>query len=925
MLSSVADARSGRLSMQTNKPCDIFLAGALVLVINLTSCLVSHSPRCGVRVLKDEKCIHMDSCPCDSRWCYLCGKEGCPRGGGGCDEDGESTVMIGHDSRQRKWYQAVQIPANAFARSVCSGIFLHNLAGWSNFNIGSESSAIGAQNEFLRRRQAFMVRAVKEETDADLWAALRKKHPALLRDVPTPGRQIEWESLDHAEYPLFGARARARQDGASGRFDDTFVPREVAVDADAQTRLLAAFERERRAEEERAQRRRRAEARRVEERRRQQARDRARIAEQRARFEEADRQVATRRRWSCCVTVSMMTVAILLVLATTQIMTHQPPMNPMVAPEPEPEPLPEPEPEPESSAAAFKCNWACSALQLVPVVELAIGSALHICTHIFAIVRDQRRFNIGDVNGLGEFFIASLLGGVAAFWHAMITPRDLVTSNFTTWFALPWLGGIPSGLWLLAQVEGMYTALHGRHFWAATSGRSHIAGLLVVAHVVMYYALPAAVFVANHDLRHLEPEPRVEYQCDWVCDALWLVPLAELGLCAVCFVAFLFCLMCKEDVPRHMDFMRAGPYSCCFGVTVHTLASSMACGLAHWPALLWWLSPVTFVEGHVLVSYILAPVCSGALAPFIALNALRFVGESYGYELRWRCVNEYTTISAMVSLLQLFGYVVGVAYVRNWSEPSTVDFECTWPCMALRGEAIASLIAVLPAGKLIWSEELDAYSRRVHELSCTFRVSAGIGGMLIALFCFGLPLWLSLLRPQILVNGFGLWVYLLVAGIPALNFGGAAAVSFHRLRDGQQRDSNKELCIPSIVTVLYGTAAVWLLWIFRQSLDPTFAQPLSRSAHNEMVLVWVTIAVNWLGLLLLVVRCTQLISCCLIPCCRACHAAIFLHCRCRLRSTPARNSGDRVLPIPLLMQSALSTQDVTCMRAWLRATVLERR
>ena len=94
MLSSVADARSGRLCMQTNKSCDIFLAGALVLVINLTSCLLSHSPRCGVRVLKDDKCIHMDSCPCGSRWCYLCGKEGCPRGGGGCDEDGESTVMI---------------------------------------------------------------------------------------------------------------------------------------------------------------------------------------------------------------------------------------------------------------------------------------------------------------------------------------------------------------------------------------------------------------------------------------------------------------------------------------------------------------------------------------------------------------------------------------------------------------------------------------------------------------------------------------------------------------------------------------------------------------------------------------------------------------------------------------------------------------
>ena len=310
-----------------------------------------------------------------------------------------------------------------------------------------------------------------------------------------------------------------------------------------------------------------------------------------------------------------------------------------------------------------------------------------------------------------------------------------------------------------------------------------------------------------------------------------------------------------------MDRMRAGPWSCCFGVTACTLASSMACGLAHWPALVWWLSPDTFVDGHVFVSYILAPVCSGALAPFVGWLALCFAAESCGYNVnrrqRWW---QWTTLVAMVSLLQFIGYVVGVAYVRNWSEPLTVGFKCTWPCMALRGAAIASLIAVLPAGKLIWSEQLHAI-----QTSCTFRVSIGIVGILIALFCFGLPLWLSLLRPQILVTGFGCWVYFLVAGIPALNFGGAAAVSFHRLRDGQQRDSNKDLCIPPIVTVLSGTAGVWLLWILRQSHDPAFAQPLSRSAHKKMVLVWVTIAINWLGLLLLVVRCTQLISCCLIP------------------------------------------------------------
>jgi hypothetical protein len=47
-------------------------------------------PACGVQCVKDDACIHMDSCPCGSSWCFLCGKPSgpgagkCPRGRG-CD------------------------------------------------------------------------------------------------------------------------------------------------------------------------------------------------------------------------------------------------------------------------------------------------------------------------------------------------------------------------------------------------------------------------------------------------------------------------------------------------------------------------------------------------------------------------------------------------------------------------------------------------------------------------------------------------------------------------------------------------------------------------------------------------------------------------------------------------------------------------
>ena len=140
-------------------------------------------PRCGTRMVKDDACIHIDSCPCGSKWCFLCAQENCPRGGGGCDE---------------------------------VSYYLENHPGWNECNIGEESASRGAQQEFYRQRQAFMVRAVMEHTPPDLWARFREKHPDLLSDTPTPGRNIAWDSLESAEMPLFGAnKARAEAENAA--------------------------------------------------------------------------------------------------------------------------------------------------------------------------------------------------------------------------------------------------------------------------------------------------------------------------------------------------------------------------------------------------------------------------------------------------------------------------------------------------------------------------------------------------------------------------------------------------------------------------------------------------------------------------------------------------------------------------------------
>ena len=177
-------------------------------------------PKCGLQCIKDDACVHMDSCPCGSSWCFLCGKESgkeegqCPRGEGGCDAGGGQG----------------------------GGCYLERHTGWEHCAIAGEDSAQGAQKEFLRRRQAFLVRKVKEKAAPEIWERLQRESPGFLKDVPTFGREIEWETLDSAEPPLFGAN-RNNSDGGSDMLSRmNGEGEEQEMDADAQRRLERHFE-----------------------------------------------------------------------------------------------------------------------------------------------------------------------------------------------------------------------------------------------------------------------------------------------------------------------------------------------------------------------------------------------------------------------------------------------------------------------------------------------------------------------------------------------------------------------------------------------------------------------------------------------------------------------------------------------------------
>eukprot|EP01047_Picozoa_sp_COSAG01_P106840 COSAG01_NODE_35905_length_524_cov_116.416471_2_plen_119_part_01 len=69
--------------------------------------------------------------------------------------------------------------------------------------------------ELLRRRQAVLVRKVKEAADPASWQRLRDAKPELLSGLLSHDREIPWDSVDSATLPLFGANAVDGGDGAT--------------------------------------------------------------------------------------------------------------------------------------------------------------------------------------------------------------------------------------------------------------------------------------------------------------------------------------------------------------------------------------------------------------------------------------------------------------------------------------------------------------------------------------------------------------------------------------------------------------------------------------------------------------------------------------------------------------------------------------
>ena len=172
---------------QARQKKDLAYQARLCVIEALTIGQAIKCPGCKNPKRKDDACMHMD-CDCGVHFCYACGADRYPG-------------VLGRGERYR--------PENKVDCGCdATSIYLQSQPGWSNFAQGNERPATGALNEFHRRRMAYFVGVVKRAIEPDVWGDLRETYPHLLQDV-IARRSIQWDEVDTAEHPKFGARAES--------------------------------------------------------------------------------------------------------------------------------------------------------------------------------------------------------------------------------------------------------------------------------------------------------------------------------------------------------------------------------------------------------------------------------------------------------------------------------------------------------------------------------------------------------------------------------------------------------------------------------------------------------------------------------------------------------------------------------------------
>lgn len=545
--------------------------------------------------------------------------------------------------------------------------YLEQHPGWGNFALpdSGENAAFAAQQEFLRRRQAFMVGAVKVHTDADLWTRLRQEHADLLQNVPTKGRHIDWDTLDEADMPLFGANKRHAE--ANG-----------GESVDAQRRRMREHWANVRLEEELDRR----------------------------------REVVERRMEQCCVPVVNILMAA-VVAGTAGMMQYFPPESPMVlrddggwgsslsghnsTPSPVPAPpatdsgswsSPGSNGGSEDDLADGECNsWACQTVVWGPRAQFALGGLFW----LFCLVII---FNKQGCKEMCRYFGAMLLLGGLGYWSLIMSPVDLVEVHWAVAYILcatctglvqPLFVTVPlaTALDALQRLESANNCL----LFVACSACQLCTWLIVYAIALVdvrsSYEIPehdSGVVVPGGDSAP-EPEPEAhaaDFSCGFFCSVVpWFSRVqAGIGLLSLVLAAVGWLKHWRQEGEVERDEV--------LGAVLWIFLTIIGAGISLWPSTLsgeetcttgWW------------VAYIFAPFCVVVLGPLWAscniLCCFHWLLENDDDE------DHAFNIAAVIGCCCGIGYLVAIIVTRvsnsDW-EPASLglaNLECGAWCEVL--------------------------------------------------------------------------------------------------------------------------------------------------------------------------------------------------------------------------------------------------
>lgn len=511
-----------------------------------------------------------------------------------------------------------------------------------------------------------MVGAVKAHTDTDLWTRLRQEHADLLQNVPTKGRHIDWDTLDEADVPLFGAnKRRAEENGGES--------------VDAQRRRMREHWANVRLEEELDRR----------------------------------REVVQRRMEQCCVPVVTVLVAA-VVVGTAVMMQYFPPESPMVLRDDNgwgssltghnATPSPAPAPSATDSGSSWsssgsnggdedyladgECNgWACQTVVWGPRGQFALGGLMWLfCLGLV--------FSKQGCKELCQYFGAMLLLGGLGYWPLIMSPAALVEMHWAVaYIVCTTCTGVLQPLFITIPLATALDALE--HLESANSCLLFVSCstcqlcIWLIVYAIALVDVRSSYEIPEHDSglavsgggAVVEPEPEAhvgEFTCGFFCSAVpWFSRVqAGVGLLSLVLAGVGWCIRARENPLERDDVLSAG---------VWVFLTVVGAGISLWPSTLsgeetcttgWW------------VAYIFAPFCVVVLGPFWASCNIVccfhwLVPDWDGDE------DEVFNIAAVMACCCGVGYLVAIVVTRvsnsDW-EPASLDLthlECNAWCEVL--------------------------------------------------------------------------------------------------------------------------------------------------------------------------------------------------------------------------------------------------